>query len=654
MRPRTVRRVTARSAAVPLPVQWGVPAPSLPPFGHPRSMQLPIEDHGIVGDLRTLALVGTDGTVDFMCWPRFDSPSVFASLLHDGGEGDGHDGGGGGLFELAPELADARRQQLYLPDTNVLLTRFLSADGVAEISDFMNVAGAGGPQRLVRRIKAVRGTVRVRMRCAPRFDYARAAHRASVDAGRVAFASDGEDGLRLRLCASVPLEIDGDDAVADFELGHGESACFTLDDPGDGPGAPDGAADEGGGAGPAEPHRVATAFKATSDWWRAWTARSDYRGRWRDIVNRSALVLKLLTSAEHGSIVAAGTFGLPETPGGERNWDYRYTWIRDAAFTVYGFVRVGHVEEANAFMRWLDRLTKTMCGDGTLDVMYRLDGGSDLAETELTRFTGHRGAVPVRVGNGAHDQLQLDIYGELMDAIYLADKYAEHVSHDAWINITKMLDHVEAHWQLPDEGIWEVRNGRREFLYSRLMCWVALDRGVRLATKRSLPAPVVRWTDARDAIHEDIHGNFWNADVGAFTQVKGGAALDASCLLMPLVRFIAPTDPRWTSTLDAVGRTLTDDSLVYRYSIEDGEDADGLDGVEGTFNMCSFWYIECLARSGDVEQARFLFDKMLGYANHLGIFAEETGMAGEQLGNFPQAFTHLALISAAHYLDRAL
>ena len=609
------------------------------------STQLPIEDHGIVGDLRTVALVALDGTVDYLCWPRFDSPSVFASLLHAP-----EDGEGGGHFELTPEFADAKRQQLYLPDTNVLLTRFLSVDGVAEISDFMNVAGTDAPQRLVRRIKAVRGTVRVTMRCAPRFDYARAAHRATLEGGCVTFASDGEGDLRL--CASAALELDGDDAVADFELAPGESACFTLDDPGDDPAAS--AAENEGTAGPADPHRVATAFKATSDWWRAWTARSDYRGRWRDTVNRSALVLKLLTSAEHGSIVAAGTFGLPETPGGERNWDYRYTWIRDAAFTVYGFVRVGHVEEANAFMGWLDRLTESMCNDGTLEVMYRLDGSSDLAETELEHFTGHRGAVPVRVGNGAHDQLQLDIYGELMDAIYLADKYADSVSHDAWVNITRMLDHVEAHWQLADEGIWEIRNGRQEFLYSRLMCWVALDRGVRLATKRSLPAPVVRWREVRDAIHEDIRQNFWNGGIGAFTQVKGGEALDASCLLMPLVRFIAPTDPRWTSTLAAVGRELTDDSLVYRYTTGEEHDSDGLDGIEGTFNMCSFWYIECLARAGDVDQARFLFDKMLGYANHLGLFAEETGVAGEQLGNFPQAFTHLALISAAHYLDRVL
>ncbi len=601
-------------------------------------MQLPIEDHGIVGDLRTLALVGTDGAIDFLCWPRFDSPSVFASLLHENG---------GGRFEIAPELCDAKRHQLYLPDTNVLLTRFLSADGVAEISDFMNVAGTAEPQRLVRRVKAVRGDIVMRVRCAPRFDYARAAHATQTGEGSVSFHSDGEDGLRLRLCASVALDVDGDDAVARFTLAHGESACFTLDDPADEVLAAD-------VPGPADHLRVATAFKATSDWWRAWSARSGYAGRWRDTVNRSALVLKLLTSAEHGSIVAAGTFGLPETPGGVRNWDYRYTWIRDAAFTVYGFVRVGHVEEANAFMGWLDRLTQRRGADGTLEIMYRLDGGSDLEETELPHFTGYRGAVPVRVGNGAHDQLQLDIYGELMDAVYLADKYGESVSRDAWINLRRMLDWVEAHWRDPDEGIWEVRSGRQEFLYSRLMCWVALDRGIRLARKRSLPGPLERWREVRDAIHEDIHEHFWNDELQSFVQVRDGDVLDASCLLMPLVRFISPTDPRWRSTLTAIGATLTDDSLVYRYSTHGGAETDGLDGIEGTFNMCSFWYIECLARAGDIEQARFLFDKMLGYANHLGLFAEETGVAGEQLGNFPQAFTHLALISAAHYLDRVL
>ncbi len=602
---------------------------------------LAIEDHGVIGDLRTLALVGLDATIDFLCWPRFDSPSVFAALL---------DAERGGAFELAPELPGARVHQMYLPDTNVLLTRFLSADGVVEITDFMTVAEGGESQRLVRRVHCVRGSVRMRLRCAPRFDYGRAAQEARRRDGAIELISHGDDATRLRLRSSVELEIDGRDAVAELVLDPGQDASFTLD------ALPDLAQHAGMGAGSTgavEAHEIERSFRATVRWWREWSARSAYRGRWAALVGRSALALKLLTSLEHGSIVAAGTFGLPETPGGERNWDYRYTWIRDAAFTVYGFLRAGHVAEADAFMGWLDRLAAARCGDGKLQVMYRVDGSTGLEEMTLHHLAGHGGAMPVRVGNGAHDQLQLDIYGELLDAIYLADKHGEQVSWAAWKNIRRSLDIVESRWEEPDEGIWKLRSGRRELLFSRLMCWVAMDRGIRLARKRSLPAPLERWRQVRDAIHEDIHEHFWNEELGAFVQARGGEALDASCLLMPLVRFIGPTDARWLSTLEAVGATLTDDSLVYRYSSEAEHDADGLPGVEGTFNMCSFWYIECLARAGDVERARFLFDKMLGYANHLGLFAEETGVAGEQLGNFPQAFTHLALISAAHCLDRA-
>jgi GH15 family glucan-1,4-alpha-glucosidase len=365
----------------------------------------------------------------------------------------------------------------------------------------------------------------------------------------------------------------------------------------------------------AAPDYVSNAFKEVSDYWRRWVARSTYRGRWRDIVNRSSLALKLLTSVEHGAMVAAATFGLPEEIGGIRNWDYRYTWIRDAAFTVYAFLRLGHTEEASAFMRWLSN-RETECGpDGTLRLMYGVDGHEELVETELPHLRGYQASLPIRVGNAALEQLQLDIYGELMDAIYLSDKYGEQVSWRAWQGIIRSTNWLTENWQRPDESIWEVRGGRREFLHSRLMCWVALDRAIRLSR-------------------------------------KGSTALDASCLLMPLVRFISPTDPRWLSTLKAVGEQLVDDSLVFRYSTEHG--TDGLFGGEGTFNMCSFWYVECLARAGDLAQARFLFEKMLGYANHLGLFAEELGRAGEHLGNFPQAFTHLALISAAYYLDRAL
>ena len=603
----------------------------LPANGKLEQMSEAIENHGVIGDMRTVALIGLDATVDFLCWPRFDSPSVFAALLDDDR---------GGQFSIEPALTDARRRQLYLPDTNVLLTRFMSPQGVVEISDFM-VVGDGRHQRLVRRVKAIRQRTKITMRCAPRFNYARASHQARIVDGAVLFKSDGPVQTSLRLRSDQKMTIKESDAVAVFQLNPGETAFFVLED----------AVEGWDGAIPAADD-VSEAFKATSNFWRSWVARSTYKGRWSEMVHRSALILKLLTSAEHGSIVAAPTFGLPEHLGGDRNWDYRYTWLRDAAFTVYAFLRLGFTEEANAFMRWLGQRASEAKLDGELPILYRVDGGDDLEEIELTHLTGYRGSVPVRIGNDARGQLQLDITGELLDAAYLADKYGNQLSWNAWNGIVRAIENVVKRWKLPDEGIWEVRSGRREHLHSRLMCWVALDRAIRLAQKRALPAPIDDWTMARDAVRRDIHASFWNEEKQSFVQEKNGTALDASCLLMPLVRFISATDPRWLSTMQAVSNELMDDSLIYRYSAE--ASPDGLTGTEGTFNMCSFWYIEALARTGDLDQARFLFEKMLGYANHLGLFAEETGPAGEHLGNFPQAFTHLALISAAFYLDRAL
>jgi GH15 family glucan-1,4-alpha-glucosidase len=593
-------------------------------------MAQPIENHGVVGNLRTAALISLDGAIDFLCWPRFDSPSIFASLL---------DEERGGSFELFPILYDARHRQLYLPDTNVLLTRFLSSHGVAEISDFMSLGDLDAGSRLVRRIKAVRGTIHVQMRCMPRFDYARSIPRIRVEAGTVIFACGDDFALRLR--SSVPVDVSEGAALAEFDLAAGESASFILED-----------ASCGENGISANPDYVAAAFKETSNSWRRWLRRSTYRGRWRETVNRSALALKLLTSNEYGSMVAALTFGLPEDIGGIRNWDYRYTWLRDAAFTVYAFLRLGHVEEANAFVRWLGERGSRCGADGTLKLMYAIDGREVLTEAEMPHLRGYRGSVPVRIGNAASEQLQLDIYGELMDALYLSDKYGEQVSWDTWLGIMRSMEWLARNWQRSDEGIWEGRGGRREHLHSRLMCWVAFDRAIRLSRKRALPAPLVDWMQTRDAIYHDIHTSFWDPQQGAFVQNRGSKALDASCLLMPLLRFISPTDPRWLSTLKAVGERLRDDSLIYRYSGETR--ADGLLGFEGTFNMCSFWYVECLARAGDAKQARFLFEKMLGYANHVGLFSEELGPSGEHLGNFPQAFTHLSLISAAYYLDRAL
>ena len=593
----------------------------------------PIENYGVIGDLYTVALVGMDGSIDFFAFPHFDSPTVFAALL------DHHRGG---RFQIAPRLGEARQKQLYLPDSNILLTRFLASEGVAEISDFMPVEEVEQAHNLVRRVKTVRGEICFRMLCAPRFDYGRASHRVEVREGEVLFLSEGHERIALRLRTSVPLRIHNGDAIAEFTLRADEHAAFVLEWAHPGEESPSLA-----------PDYVPRCFKNTVNFWRSWIGHSNYQGRWREMVNRSALTLKLLVSQPYGSLVAAPTFGLPEHIGGERNWDYRYTWIRDASFTLYALMRLGYTEEAAGFMRWLEARCGELEADGSLQIMYGIDGRHILTEETLSHLEGYRQSAPVRVGNGAFRQLQLDIYGELMDAVYLYNKYGQLISHDLWSNLTRLLNWVCEHWHLEDDGLWETRGGQHAFLYSRVMCWVALDRGIRLAYKRSFPAPLARWRRVRDKIYHDIFSGFWDPQRGTFVQFKGGNALDAASLLMPLVRFISPVDPRWLSTLRAIEAVLVNDSLVYRYKTGDAF-WDGLAGEEGTFSMCSFWYVECLARAGDLEQARFFFEKALGYANHLGLYSEELGLRGEHLGNFPQAFTHLALISAAYELNRRL
>jgi GH15 family glucan-1,4-alpha-glucosidase len=595
-------------------------------------IQQPVENHGVIGNMRTVALVGKDGSIDFMCFPQFDSPTIFAALL---------DPERGGRFQLAPEAPDdARNVQLYLPDSAILLTRFLFTEGVAEISDLMPVES--GARTLVRRVKAVRGQISFRMICAPRFDYGRTGHRIERRSDREwIFASRGRERQAFRLRSDTPLTLSGGDALAHFRLRAGESASFVLEE-----------IVEGEPTASAAPDYSAEAFKRTNDHWRKMIARSTYRGRWREVVNRSTLTLSLLFSREHGSMIASPTFGLPERLGGERNWDYRYIWIRDASFALYAAQRVGFTDERK-FMQWVEARSGELNPDGSLQVMYGVDGRHDLPEEMLTGWSGYANSRPVRIGNAAHRQLQLDIYGELMDAVYLYNEFGEPISHDLWQNLVRLIEFVLAHWREADEGIWEVRGGRREFLISRVMCWVAVDRAIRLSLKRSLPAPLDRWHAARDAIYRDVFESFWDPERRTFVQHKGAKTTDAAMLLMPLVKFISPTDPRWLSTLRAIERELIDDSLVFRYRPHEAA-PDGLSGEEGTFNMCSFWYVEALARSGDVDQARFIFEKMLGYANHLGLYSEELGPRGEHLGNFPQAFSHLALISAAYCLDREM
>jgi GH15 family glucan-1,4-alpha-glucosidase len=629
----TIPSVTAPTTPADEPVEtsaWPDPAP--------RSHRYPpIEEHGVIGDLHTVALVAVDGTIDWYCIPHFDSPSVFASIL---------DADKGGEFRIAPVSAECSHKQLYLPDTNVLITRALSPDGVSEVQDFMPIERgheARARHRLIRRVLCVRGNVRLALLCEPAFDYARVTHETSLSEHGAVFASDG---LTLSLSSPVPLRRTATGVCAEFELSAGQTATFILERMRERRQRPAMAGDE-----------AETAFTETVEYWRNWIGRSQYKGRWREIVQRSALVLKLLTFSPTGAIVAAPTTSLPEIIGGGRNWDYRYTWIRDAAFSLFALLRLGFSEEAGAFMSWLEARARSHERDpgpeGPLQIMYGIDGRSEIPELELDHLSGYRGSRPVRIGNAASRQLQLDIYGELLDSVYLYNKYGSPISWDLWMELRRLVDWLGENWQRADEGIWEVRGGRQQFVYSKLMSWVAFERAIRIGRFRGLPYDAAGWGAARDRIYENIMEHGWSEERRAFVQYYGSRSLDASNLLMPLVKFVGPTDPRMLSTLEATQAELVRDSLVYRYD-QDVAASDGLAGREGTFSMCSFWYVECLARAGRTDEARLVFEKMLTYANHLRLYSEEIGPSGELLGNFPQAFTHLALISAAFTLDRAL
>lgn len=602
--------------------------------GAPSSLYKPIEDYGVIGDLHTVALVGMDGSIDWCCLPHFDSPSVFAAIL---------DARKGGFFKIAP-TEETVRKQMYFPETCVLITRFLSHDGVGEVTDFMPIE-EGSEERqhvhqVVRRVRVVRGQVRFKLECFPAFDYARSPHCVHKRKEGVVFSSSQ---CSLGLSSTVNLRPAGSGVIAEFTLRAGEETTFVLRQLED-------AKSRDVLASRFDGNR---AFDQTVAYWRRWIAGCRYQGRWREMVQRSALTLKLLTFAPTGAIVAAPTTSLPEELGGVRNWDYRYTWIRDAAFTVYAFLRLGFTHEAEHFVQWLDNRAREEERDGSLQIMYGIHGEHKLPEKELKHLEGYLGSAPVRIGNAAHAQLQLDIYGELMDSIYLANKYSKPISYDLWRHLRGLLGYVCDHWREKDEGIWEVRGGRQHFVFSKLMCWVALDRGLRLAQKRSFPGDRDRWLSTRNAIYEEIMAKGWNDKRKSFVQHYGTDALDASNLIMPLVFFISPYDPRIQSTIKATQNSLMSDSLVYRYRIGRGA-ADGLVGDEGTFSMCTFWMVEALARAGQVDEARYIFEKMHSYANHLGLYSEQIGRTGEALGNFPQAFTHLSLISAAFNLDRAL
>jgi GH15 family glucan-1,4-alpha-glucosidase len=594
-----------------------------PPHGY-----LPIEEHGIVGDLRTVALIGTDGTVDWYCPARFDAPSLFGALL---------DKGKGGYFSMTARTSYAKPKQLYLPDTNILLTRFQGKDAVGEVIDFMvpETRPTGRARDLlVRQARAVRGTVTFELACHPAFDYGRLGHEVQIIEGVGAVFTSPLGRAMLRTNATLKAEDSG--VAATFTLAEGETADFHLEWNGDVRPITDGETDE--------------LFARTQDFWQDWLGQSRYRGRWREMVQRSALALKLLVYHPTGALVAAPTTSLPEEPGGTRNWDYRYAWLRDASFTVYSLMRLGFLEEAASFMDWLQKRCETATAERDVMIMYTIDGGDHLPEMTLDHLAGYNDARPVRIGNGAVGQRQLDVYGEIMDSVYLYNREVP-ISYDLWTGLAKRLDWLSKHWTEPDEGVWEIRGPRRRFTYSALMTWVAYDRAARVARDRGLPAPVERWRKLAAQAHRFVQEQCWDPELKTYVMYPGSQLLDASLLVMPLVKFAGPTDPRFLATLDRIGGELVSDSLVNRYALT------GVDGIadgEGTFSLCSFWYVEALTRAGRLREARMVFEKMLTYANHLGLYAEQVGHSGEALGNFPQAFTHLALISAAVNLDQAL
>ena len=603
-----------------------------------------ISEHGLIGDLQTAALVTSDGTVDFFCCPRFDSPSVFASLL---------DAGHGGYFSIKPIGDGYVTKQLYLPNTAMLMTRFMTPDGVGEVLDFMPVI-EGKPtdrHRLVRLLRVARGMMRFEMEIQPRFDYGRARHTMEPNEAGAVFRAEG-GGMHLTVHTARRRRDAAEGGAVIEQAGDGLRATFTLREGESGRGVV--LESMGGEPQSLSPEEIDRLADDTAAYWKSWLGRSAYLGRWRETVNRSAMTLKLLTYEPTGAPVAAATFGLPEQAGGERNWDYRFTWVRDGSLSMHALANLGYLEEAARFGMWLrDRVTE-QAGEasGPLKIMYRVDGSSDLTEENLDHFEGWRGSKPVRIGNGAADQLQLDIYGEAMDALYTGTEHGLPIALQGWQSLTEIIDWVADHWDQPDEGVWETRGGRQDFTYGRFQCWVALDRAIRMAQRTGRPANIAKWVTERDRLYNQIKDRGWDEKTGAFTQHYGTDVVDSSLLLMPLEGFIAPQDPMWLSTMRVIDEQLVSDSLVYRYN--PAASPDGLHGGEGTFSLCTFLYVDALARAGKLDEAVLTFEKMQTYGNHLGLFSEEIGPTGEQLGNFPQAFTHLSLINAAITLNTQL
>ncbi|MHB8682154.1 MAG: glycoside hydrolase family 15 protein [Acidimicrobiales bacterium] len=584
---------------------------------------LPIEDYALIGDTHTAALVGRDGSIDWLCLPRFDSEACFAKLLGD--DGNGH-------WRLAPTGALTKATRRYRPETLVLETEFETETGSVRIVDCMPIR-ENHPQ-VVRVVSGLRGAVDMHMDLVMRFGYGTIVPWVRHTDGLLT-AVAGPDGLALW----TPVETRGVDmtTVADFTVREGQDVPFVL-------------SWFASHESPPRPVDSRYAIRDTEQWWREWSATCTFEGEWRDAVVRSLITLKALTYHPTGGIVAAPTTSLPETIGGERNWDYRYCWLRDATLTLESLMRGGYHEEA---MEWRDWLLRAVAGDPSdLQIMYGPAGERRLDEWEVDWLSGYEGSRPVRVGNAAAGQFQLDVYGEVMAAMHESCVLGDPLTGSAWDLERMLVEFVEEHWQDPDDGIWEVRGPRRHFTHSKVMAWVALDRAVRTVELVGAEGPVDRWRSVRDDIHAEVLAKGYNADVGAFTQYYGSDALDASLLMMPLVGFLPATDPRVRSTVEAIERGLTEDGFVLRYRAEESSEVDGLHGHEGAFLACSFWMADCLHLLGRDGDAHRLFERLLALRNDVGLLAEEyDARLGRQVGNFPQAFSHVSLVNAAYNLS---
>ncbi|ERS95534.1 uncharacterized protein SPSK_02299 [Sporothrix schenckii 1099-18] len=670
---------------------------------------LPIENYGIIGNMHTCALVGMDGSIDFMCWPDFDSPSVFGRLL---------DKNKGGHFSVSPppDLVCTTKQQ-YLPSSNILLTRYIHEEGVVDLVDFFprpketavvsRAPGQGGVRAarsvqeelkkwLVRRVECIRGRMELEIELFPAFDYARAPHKTTIE--QTTAGPDKPSKTATFHSADVQLQLDvvvesgepTDPSAADINNNITNTSTATAakrppvvtfhaqDRPGMlGAGVVARIVLEEGQSvslvlrsdlpNHISPHITSTLLDSqqhdTQRFWYNWISKSKFKGKWREVVDRSLMILKLLTYEPTGAIIASPTFSIPENIGGSRNWDYRYSWVRDASFTIYILLRLGFKAEADAYMEFIsERILTSRNPDGGLPIMFTIRGETDIPEIELDHLEGYKGSKPVRVGNAAAFHLQFDIYGELLDAIYLNNKYGKPATWDQWVSVRQLLDYALTIRHDPDMSIWEVRNNKQHFTYSQVMLWVAFDRGLRLAEKRNLPCPNrAAWLAARDGLYEEIMDKGYNTELKSFVQsYENNTALDSSILIAPLVFFISPCDPRFLNTLDRIllppdRGGLTSTGLVSRYDTTLSDD--GVGGREGAFSMCTFWLVEAMCRAS-VYESRYLagavnlFENMLSFGNHVNMFSEEISPSGEQLGNTPQAFSHLALISAAFNLDR--